>query len=123
MRIASAAARFLLGLIFLVFGLNGFFHFLPFACPHRCGFPAILLLINRYVPFGLTLLGPVIVNIFCLHAFLEPRVDSRSLSGYGGSVGCCSISITAPHLPDCFNNASQSKATSGAGNSQLPPVE
>lgn len=33
MRIASAAARFLLGLIFLVFGLNGFFHFLPLPAP------------------------------------------------------------------------------------------
>ncbi len=31
MRIVSVGARLLLGLIFLVFGLNGFLHFLPMA--------------------------------------------------------------------------------------------
>ena len=31
----------------------------------------LLLLIGRYVPLGLTLLGPVIVNILCFHIFLE----------------------------------------------------
>ncbi len=33
MKIASLIARILLGLIFLVFGLNGFFHFLPMPPP------------------------------------------------------------------------------------------
>ena len=32
----------------------------------------LLLLIGRYVPLGLTLLGPVIVNILLFHIFLEP---------------------------------------------------
>ena len=31
-----------------------------------------LLLVNRYVPLGLVLLGPVIVNIFLYHLFLLP---------------------------------------------------
>jgi uncharacterized membrane protein YphA (DoxX/SURF4 family) len=30
-----------------------------------------LLLLGRFVPLGLTLLGPVIVNILCFHIFLE----------------------------------------------------
>ena len=31
----------------------------------------VLLLSNRYVPLGLTLLGPVIVNILSFHMFLD----------------------------------------------------
>ena len=31
-----------------------------------------LLLINRYVPLALVLLGPVIVNIFFFHALMAP---------------------------------------------------
>ncbi len=93
MRIASTVARYLLGFIFLVFGLNGFLHFLPMAPPPGLAgqfmgalfmshflvvvfllqlIPAILLLLDRYVPLALVLLGPVIVNIFLFHAFMEP---------------------------------------------------
>ena len=98
MRVASLIARYLLGLIFLVFGLNGFFHFIPM--PPATGtagqfmgamfvshylvvvfllqvIPAILLLINRYVPLALTLLAPVIVNIFLFHAVTWRRLDCR----------------------------------------------
>jgi hypothetical protein len=32
-----------------------------------------LLLVNRFVPLGLALLGPVIVNIFLYHALMEPK--------------------------------------------------
>jgi len=32
----------------------------------------VLLLVNRYVPLGLVLLGPVIVNILLYHIFLNP---------------------------------------------------
>jgi putative oxidoreductase len=32
----------------------------------------LLLLINRFVPLALVLLGPVIVNIFFIHAFMAP---------------------------------------------------
>jgi len=31
-----------------------------------------LLLVNRFVPLGLVLLGPVIVNILLYHLFLNP---------------------------------------------------
>ena len=33
---------------------------------------AVLLLSGRYTPLGLTLLGPVIINILCVHIFLDP---------------------------------------------------
>jgi putative oxidoreductase len=85
MKIASTIARYLLGLIFLVFGLNHYLNFIPTG-PMPTGIagqflgalmashyilvvaffevaPAILLLLNRYVPLALVILGPVIVNI------------------------------------------------------------
>jgi putative oxidoreductase len=93
MRIAALIARYLLGLIFLIFGANGFLHFIPMPPPPGVAgqymgalfmshflvvifllelIPAILLLIDRYVPLALVLLGPVIVNIFFFHAFMAP---------------------------------------------------
>jgi putative oxidoreductase len=93
MKIVALIARLLLGLLFLVFGLNGFLHFIPMK-----GLPAglagqfatvlmqshyvlfvsalqiaggALLLVNRYVPLGLTILGPVIVNIILYHALMD----------------------------------------------------
>jgi uncharacterized membrane protein YphA (DoxX/SURF4 family) len=87
-------ARILLGLIFFVFGLNFFLHFIPtppmtgpggafagamFATGYLfvlvkitevvCG---ALLLAGRFVPLALALLAPVVVNIVCFHAFLAP---------------------------------------------------
>ena len=93
MRMASQIARYLLGLIFLVFGLNGFFNFLHMPGPTGVAAqffgaifashlyvvifllqiaPALLLLANRYVPLALTILGPIIFNIVCFHAFMAP---------------------------------------------------
>jgi putative oxidoreductase len=93
MKIASQIARYLLGLIFLVFGLNGFFNFLPMPGPTGVAaqffgaifvshfyvvifflqvVPALLLLANRYVPLALTILGPIIFNIVCIHVFMVP---------------------------------------------------
>ena len=94
MKIASLVSRYLLGLIFLVFGLNGFLHFIPqppmppgpgadFATALFVShfliivllleiIPAVLLLANRYVPLALVLLGPVIINIFLFHTFMAP---------------------------------------------------
>jgi hypothetical protein len=93
MKIVTVIARLLLGVIFLVFGLNGFLHFIPMPPPaglagqflgalfvsHYLVFvfllqviPGVLLLINRYVPLALTLLGPIIVNIVLFHALMAP---------------------------------------------------
>ena len=93
MKIATVIARFLLGLIFLVFGLNGFLHFIPAPPPTGIAgqfvgalfvsnylvvvflfqlISAVLLLINRYVPLALTLLAPIIVNILLFHLLMAP---------------------------------------------------
>jgi putative oxidoreductase len=95
MKIAALIARILLGLIFVVFGANGFLHFIPMPpmppstattfvtilmTTHYAlivsGFQLVggaLLLVNKFVPLGLTLLGPVIVNIFLYHALMDPH--------------------------------------------------
>jgi len=92
MKILAIIARILLGLVFVVFGSNAFIHFMPM--PEMTGYPGqfigsmaatgylqavaafqvaggLLLLIGRFVPLGLTLLGPVIVNIVMYHAFMD----------------------------------------------------
>jgi len=94
MKIVTLIARLLLGLIFLVLGLNGFLNFLSMG-PMPSGLAGqfigalvlshyfwvvaalqvaggALLLVNRYVPLALVLLGPVIVNIILYHVFLNP---------------------------------------------------
>jgi hypothetical protein len=87
--------RILLGLVFFVFGLNGFLNFLPQSANMPEGalafagallktgymFPLIkgteviagaLLLSNRFVPLALALIAPIVVNIFAFHAILAP---------------------------------------------------
>jgi hypothetical protein len=92
MKIAEMIARILLGLVFVVFGSNAFLHFIkapPMTGPSGdfinammttgyvkvVGFcqvaGGLILLIGRFIPLGLTLLGPVIVNILCFHIFLN----------------------------------------------------
>ena len=93
MKILTHISRFLLGVIFLVFGLNGFLHFIPMPPPSGVagqflgamfvskyllvvsGLQVIsgaLLLINRYVPLAITILGPIIVNILLFHGLMNP---------------------------------------------------
>ena len=95
-RYLVTAVRILMGLAFVVFGLNGFLHFIPepkAGIPERAMefsgalmktgymFPMImgtqllvggLLLLNRFVPLALALLAPVVVNIVAFHLFLAP---------------------------------------------------
>lgn len=89
MKIIALIARVLLGLVFFVFGLNGFFNFLHGALPgglagqflaamihsHYLWLVAgtqvlagALLLINRYVPLALVLSGALLANILMFHA-------------------------------------------------------
>ena len=94
MKIATIIARVLLGLMFVVFGLNIFLHFIPMP-PQEPSLATdfstalmlsgymyvvgalqvlggLMVLVGRYVALGLTLLGPVIVNILLFHIFLAP---------------------------------------------------
>jgi putative oxidoreductase len=93
-RHVPTAARLFLGLVFTVFGLNFFLHFIPQppAPPRAAAFAGALfasgylfqllktievaaglaLLGGFFVPLALTLLAPIIVNIVAFHAFLAP---------------------------------------------------
>ncbi len=94
MKIVATIARYLLGLMFLFFGSNLLFHFLPnpplppglagqftlalFAAHYFyvvgviMVISGILLLANRFVGLGLTLLGPVLFNILTYHLLMNP---------------------------------------------------
>src|SRR5438445_8784873 len=95
MKIATIIARVLLGLVFVVFGSNAFLHFLPMPpLPHGVAgeylhaffasgyvyvigglqvIGALLLLLGRFVPLGLTILGSIIVNIWVFHILMAPE--------------------------------------------------
>ena len=90
----TKTTRVFLGVILAIFGLNGFFNFLPAVSLEGPAldfvgalvatgylFPlvklteitcAVLLLTNRLVPLALVLLTPVLINIFAFHYFLAP---------------------------------------------------
>ena len=94
MKTATTISRSLLGLIFVTFGLNMFLNFIhmppPPEGPAREFMTALylshylyvigavqvvgglILLSGRLVPLGLTLLGPVIVNIVSFHVLMAP---------------------------------------------------
>ncbi|MDZ4288236.1 MAG: hypothetical protein U0984_09765 [Prosthecobacter sp.] len=93
MKIASTIARLLLGLLFVIFSLNFWLHFIPVPPPPEGSLAAgfmgaiymsgyltfvkvleltggLLLLSGRYVNLALALLGPIVVNIVLFHVFL-----------------------------------------------------
>lgn len=102
-RYAPAVARWLLGAVFFVFGLNGFSNFIP---PPTEPMPegavalgvafmnsgylmqfikgtevlgGLLLLANRFVPLALVVLAPIVLNIVAFHLFLLPSGTGLSL--------------------------------------------
>ncbi len=93
MKIVATIARYLLGLMFVVFGLNIFLNFIPAQMPEgQAGtffgvllathymyvvggimvVSGILFLVNRFVPLALVLLGPVLFNILTFHILMNP---------------------------------------------------
>jgi len=89
-KILITSSRILLGLIFLIFGLNGFYTFIPVPEFHpfmeilvSSGYiyiiktieviAGLLLLSNRYVPLALALLIPDVINIATYHVLLDHR--------------------------------------------------
>ncbi len=91
---APAIVRVLLGLAFLLFGLNGFLNFMPapkdmpqdimsvMSALMNAGYlkvvsgtevlVALMLLTNRFVPLALTLLAPILVGILTFHIAMQP---------------------------------------------------
>lgn len=104
MKYAIIIVRVLLGLVFVVFGSNGFLHFMgptPVILGDAGAFIGalansgyiyviaglevvgglLLLLGGRCVALGLTLLGPVVVNIMLFHIFLDQAVPGLVIGG------------------------------------------
>lgn len=111
MNIVTTIARVLLGLIFVVFGLNFWFNFIampqpPAGSPPALFFGAIyptgylavvkvievvgglLLLSGRFTSLGLTLVGPVVVNIVLFDLFL-----TKSFNPLGAAVAVFSLLV------------------------------
>ena len=95
MKKATIVCRIVLGFIYLVFGLDYFFHFIPYQPNHTgrvAAFKAALkgvgyfypmiksiqivggtaLLVNQYAPFFAVVLFPISVNVFLYHTILVP---------------------------------------------------
>jgi len=95
MRIASLVARILLGALFVFGGSNHLFNFIP-AQPLPPGvagqflagmigtgyldflgvmevLAGLLIIVQQFVPLGLTILGPIIFNIFVIEALIMPK--------------------------------------------------
>ncbi len=94
MDLIKRLAQILLGLIFVVFGLNGFFHFMSMPQMSQPGVElmmalgktgyfftllklceiigGMLVLTGMSIPLGLLILAPITVNIFMFHLFLAP---------------------------------------------------
>lgn len=95
--ISTTVIRTVLGLIYFVFGLNFFLHFIPMPPPpatpgaaesftgglFQAGyfFPMLkgievllggFLLLNFFTPLSLVILAPISINILLFHAFLAP---------------------------------------------------
>jgi uncharacterized membrane protein YphA (DoxX/SURF4 family) len=94
MKVLALTCRVLLGLLFLVFGLNGFFHFIPMGAMPPATSPAgmwmaammtsgwmkwiagfqvlggVLVLIGGTLPLGLCILCPMTVNILLFHMLM-----------------------------------------------------
>lgn len=95
MKIIALIAQYLLALMFIVFGLNGFLHFIPQPPPEndlvkQFGMvmtvshylvpvfaiqvlSGVLFAANRYIPLALTLIAPVLVNILIFHITMAPK--------------------------------------------------
>ena len=95
MKTSTIICRIVLGLIYLVFGLDYFLHFIPYQ-PNHTGAAAALknglmeagyiypmmkfiqiaggisLLVNRYAPFSAVVLFPISLNVFLFHTILVP---------------------------------------------------
>jgi len=119
MKVVSVIARYLLGLMFTVFGLNGFLHFIhqpPPANPlamqffvavsasHFAAFffalqvlGGLLLLSGFFVPLALTLLAAELYNILAFHLTMAPDSIVPAL------VACVLWVLVFPQYRNSFN--------------------
>lgn len=127
MKFLAFLTRLLLGLNFFIFGLNGFFEFIkmPKMSGHAGefigamvatkymwvvkGFEVVggaLLLLGR-VPLGLTLLGPVVVNIVLFDALMDPK--SFPMAAVIGALSLFLLWRNKESFPAIFSPAAAAK--------------
>jgi len=93
--IAATIAQYLLALVFIVFGLNGFLHFIPQQMPPSENakqfftvmfvtkylhfvfalqlLGGLLFLFKRTTPLAIVIIGPILVNILLFHSLMNPE--------------------------------------------------
>src|SRR4051794_2641150 len=129
MRTASTIARYLAGVIFLVFGLNGFLNFIPLPPPQGIAgqfmgalyashylwvifafevISGVLLLVNRYVPLAVAVLAPLIVNILVFHALMAP--SGLPLAFFVAVLWAVIFAGIRPAFAGLFHSGSQTQA-------------
>ena len=131
--------RLVLGSIFLVYGLDGFIHFMPsktlseqagtfIAALINSGYlwtllkaseiiGGFLLLTNLYVPLALVLLAPITVNIFCFHLFMNPARWVIGIYPVGVTIVVAQLAL-AWFYKEYFRSLFVRNATT-----QIPPLE
>lgn len=114
--IATVAARVILGIIFFVFGLNGFLGFMPtpdmtpegeafigalvetgYMLPFWKSFEVLCglaFLLNLFLPLALVVITPILANIVAFHLFLDPNPQSFALVGV---MVACHVYLTVRH--------------------------
>jgi putative oxidoreductase len=130
MKIVSITARYLLGLLFTVFGLNGFLHFIhqpppsdPLAlqflvavsASHFAAFffalqvlGGLLLLFGFFVPLALTMLAAELYNILAFHLTMAPGSIAPAL------VACVLWILVFLHYRESFNGIFSAKPATRA---------
>ncbi len=125
MKIVSVLARYLLGVMFTVFGLNGFFHFIPQPPPtnplaiqfftsisasHFAAFfyaiqvvAGLLLLSGFFIPLALILLAAELYNILAFHITFAPDAAAPAL------VACVLWVLVYLQYRTCFNSVLSAK--------------
>src|ERR1700683_5819037 len=130
MKTTSIVARYLLGLQFTVFGLNGFLNFIrqppptnPLAlqffgalvASHLAAFffagqvfGGLLLLFGRFVPLAMTVLAAELYNILAFHLTMSPGTIAPAL------VACALWILVFPQYPESFKGIFISQAATQA---------
>jgi len=138
MKTLTTLVATLLGLMFVVFGLNFFLHFFPVPQPQEGSDAAkffgamgagywtviksleilggVLLLLPRLRNWGLVIIGAIVVNIACVHQFLfcgikDPFVIfAIAAVHYLAYAGCCGSGCCAKDGESCCSTSSGSSS-------------
>ena len=144
LKVLPIALRIILGSIFLFYGLDAFFHFIP---TQTVSEPAgkfitalidsgylwtltkvgetvggLMLLADLYVPLTLVLIAPIVINIFCFHLFLNPSEGAIGIYPVGVTIVVAELGL-AWFYREYFQGLFVAKAIPQVTQDSLNPVE